>query len=112
MSFGGGATTTNTTTENVTQPVGSASGAGSNVAATSGNVTFNQESPAAFAAVSGAVQALETVAGAAVTSAQASNSDATKLAQGATSSQTQQLTPIILGIAVVIGAIMYFRSRK
>lgn len=112
--FGGSSSSSNSNTENVTQPTAtnSGSGAGANTVATTGAVTFNQESPQALNDLALQTQTLGNVALAALqTNSETAKSTEALVGQN-TASQTQQLTPIIIIVALVGLAALYFKNRR
>ncbi|MDE2020406.1 MAG: hypothetical protein KGJ13_08730 [Patescibacteria group bacterium] len=82
----------------------------------SGSVTINQQSPEAISALqSVSSQAIQTVAASSQSEAQAqqqTTSTVAGLLKSQTSNTTQDLTPIIIGVAVVMGIVLILISRS
>lgn len=117
--FGGNSPSTTTTTNNEQQyatPTASGnvgSGGTSNVfGSTSGSIAVTEESPQALADLSGAVGALATVAGEAIQATEGTATSTESLVGKNTESGTQQLTPIIISVAVLGAFAVYMVYRK
>lgn len=113
LNFGGNSQSTTSNTENVTQPTTTVSGGtGANAVSTTGAVTFNQESPQALNDVATAIQSNTQVSLAALQAGEATTNATTSLVGKTTATPTEQLTPIILGVAIVGAVAFWLANRK
>lgn len=115
--FGGNSSSSTQNTENVTQPTstvggGSNNGGTINAVSTTAGVTLNEESPQALNSLDQAVQATENVALQALNSEQATAGQTQGVLSKAAETGTQQLTPIIIAVAIIAGLVFYFSHRK
>jgi hypothetical protein len=112
--FGGNSPTT-TNTETVTQPTSSTgtTGAGgtSNAISSTGTVNLDEESPQALNELGGAVAALQTVAGEAITASAEEATGTESLVGKNTESGTEQITPIVVVVAL-LGAFVAWSIYK
>lgn len=111
--FGGNSSSSTQNTENVTQPTTTVTGgSGANAVSTTGAVTFNQESPAALNSLDQAVQTTGQVALAALAGEQATSAQTQGVLGKAAATPTEQITPIIIAVAVIAGILIYFKSKR